>query len=99
MAELEYTIAVRTCRHSRRLIATSPDLRGLVLEVDSLDELQTELLWVSERLLRSNHGLADAQIAEVQLNVTLQNDDELSASPPRPRILIDDQRAVQAVAA
>ena len=99
MAELEYSISVRTCRHTRRLTATSPDIRGLVLEVDSLDELQTELLWVSERLLRSNHGLTDAQIAEVQLNVTLQNDDELSASPSRPRILLEDQRAVQAVAA
>lgn len=99
MAEYEYAITVRACCRPKCFIATSPDIRGLVLEVDSMDELQTELLRVSERLLRSNHGLNDAQIAEVQLNVTLQNGDEPSAPIPRPRILIEDQRTAQAVAA
>lgn len=98
MAKYEYAVYVRALKRPKLLIATSPDIRGLVLEVKSVDELHGELLRVTERLLKTNHGLTDEEIGKVQLNVTLLGRKEDPPATQRPRILFDDQRAVSAAA-
>ena len=98
MARYEYAVHVRALKRSKLFVATSPDIRGLVLEVKSVDELHTELLRVTERLLKTNHGLTDEQIANVQLNVTVLGSKDRPSATQRPRILFDDQRAVSTVA-
>lgn len=45
------------------------DIKGLVLETDSWEEMRSELLWVSARLLRKNHGLDDEEIANATIRI------------------------------
>ena len=47
------------------------DIRGLVVEADTLDEMRSELLRIAPRLLRSNHGLTDEDMAHVSLRLVL----------------------------
>ena len=94
MEQVEYTVEVESSTRPKVLIATSPDIRGLVLETASVEELHRELLLVAPELLKMNHGLTDEQIANVQLNVTLKERSGKRMHTRRPpRILFDDQRA------
>ena len=98
MTGIQYAVHVRAAKRPKVLIATSPDIRGLVLEVKSVDELHSELLRVTERLLRMNHGLTDEELSTVQLNVTLHGHERHSSAPRISRILFDDQRVAAVVA-
>ena len=48
------------------------DIRGLVVEADTLDELRSELRRIAPRLLRSNHGLTEDEIAQASLRLVLR---------------------------
>lgn len=83
--------------------AVSEDIRGLVLECRSLGELQTELLWVAPRLLKTNHGLTDKQISGSVLNLRIikGEDDPAVREAGRtnqPRLVYPDARQVHAAA-
>lgn len=49
------------------LAITESDIKGLILEVSSTEELLAELPRVASELLRLNHGLTDKEIAEAIL--------------------------------
>ncbi len=53
------------------LAVVNSDITGLVIEVNSFDELLVELPRVADRLLRSNHKLTDEEIAECELQLSL----------------------------
>ena len=45
------------------------NIRGLIVETDTLDEMRSELLRITPRLLRSNHGLTDEEIEHASLRL------------------------------
>ena len=94
----EYPIEVRAFSNPTALVATSPEIRGLVLEVETVGELYAELLAVTSHLLKANHGLTDNQIAQTQLNVTLMGSEAAPNVPSRPRVVIEDRRTDLAIA-
>ena len=49
------------------LTITDSDITGLIIEVNSTEELFAELPRVASELLRLNHGLTDKEIAEAIL--------------------------------
>lgn len=87
----EYAVDVRVGSDGV-MTATSDDIRGLVLETTDLREMCSELLLVSERLLRSNHGLTDQQVADAELHVNFKKASGQARRPraPHPRVLFAD---------
>ena len=72
---------------SGRMAVHGDSLRGLVLEVGTLDEMRLELLRLVPMLLRDNHGLNDAEIADIVLCLSLHDapsDDTDLIDPPSP---------------
>ncbi len=49
------------------------NLRGLILEVDSIHEMRSELLLIVPILLRDNHKLSEEEIANAILLLSLQD--------------------------
>ena len=84
--------------------AQGDDLRGLVLETESFDEMRKELLRLTPRLLRANHGLSDDEIKDVRINVsTCYVRDDKRKQPRRrsrrvPRLMWEDIPPFRAVA-
>lgn len=74
------------------LAVVDSDIAGLVIEVNSFDELLIELPRVADRLLRSNHKLTDEEIAECELRFSLVpfaepvDKTEIASRPSLPRI-------------
>ncbi len=58
--------------------ARGDDIKGLVLEGESLDEIRRELIRIAPQLLRSNHGLTDAEIEKVSLYVEYRESPEFA---------------------
>ena len=80
MSQHEYIIPLFIYDDGRFAVHGS-DIRGLVLEVDTLDEIRVELQHLAPQLLRSNHGLTDEEIAQVSLCVVLRDEGEDAAKP------------------
>ena len=80
------------------LAAHGVDIRGLVLETDTVAEMRDELLRMTPRLLRANHRLSDAEIEQALIHlVTHRVADERDVQPERkartpcsPRLLWED---------
>ncbi|MCY3595243.1 MAG: DUF1902 domain-containing protein [Bacteroidetes bacterium] len=66
-----------------RMAVHGNSLRGLVLEVDTIDEMRSELLRLVPILLRDNHGLNDSEIANVTLRLSFHD------APPEDTDLVD----------
>ena len=77
MSDVAYTAVVRRCQESGRYTLTSDDIRGLVMEADSVADLEAELPTLAEELLRSNHGLTDWDLHGLKIEVidAADNDD------------------------
>ncbi|MDE2769826.1 MAG: hypothetical protein OXI44_01400 [Bacteroidota bacterium] len=85
------------------LAVVDSDIKGLIIEVSSYDELIIELPRVAYRLLKSNHQLTDEQMAQAilvseispfQVQDTVHNK-ETSSLPSLPRMLWGDKKHSQ----
>lgn len=70
--QYKYTATVYTYPNGRMAVH-GDNVRGLVLEVDSIDEMRSELLRLVPILLRDNHELNDEEIANATLVLSLQD--------------------------
>ncbi|MCY4152140.1 MAG: hypothetical protein OXE94_07895 [Aestuariivita sp.] len=78
--------------------AHGKNLQGLFLETESLVEMKEELLRLTPRLLRSNHGLSDDEIKKVKINVVNDDHNSLSKSLDcAPRLMWENNLPAQAV--
>ena len=68
MSQHEYTTPL-FIHEDGTLAVHGGDIRGLVIEADTLDEMRSELHRIAPRLLRSNHGLTDEEIAHASLRL------------------------------
>ncbi|MCY3629964.1 MAG: hypothetical protein OXG94_08135 [Bacteroidetes bacterium] len=106
MDQHEYTATVYIYPGGRMAVHGN-SLRGLVLEVDTLGEMRSELLRLVPMLLRDNHGLNDVEIANVVLRLSLHdapsNDTDLIDPPlpscqvQKPTLLWEDSPHVQVI--
>ena len=80
------------------------DIRGLVIEADTLDEMRAELHRLAPRLLRSNHGLTDEEIEHASLCVVLHDVEDAarpvskSRTPQYPKLLWEDDPRIMTCA-
>lgn len=71
--------------------AQGENLRGLVLETENLEEMRKELLRLTPRLLRANHGLSDDEIEEALIHISRSDQKPpRRRSPSAPRLTWDD---------
>lgn len=103
MSQHEYTTPLFV--HADGTLAVhGGDIRGLVIEVDTLEEMRAELLRVAPRLLRSNHGLSDDEIEQASLRLVpcAVKDDAQTVSyvrtPQSPKLLWEDNPRVMTMA-
>ena len=86
MEQRKYTATVYIYPNGRMGVHGN-NLRGLVLEVDSIDEMRSELPRLVPILLRDNHELNDEEIANATLVLSLQDapaeDTDLVSRPAR----------------
>ena len=87
------------------LAAHSGDVRGLVIETDDFADMREELLRVAPRLLRSNHGLTDAEIERASIRVMFRDVEAQAVqlepkprTPCSPRLLWEDDPRLTACA-
>ena len=86
MSPHEYTVRLYFYEDGT-LAAHDGDIRGLVIEVDDFADLREELLRLTPRLLRSNHGLSDAEIAQASIRLVFSDLQDRVAQPtPKPRV-------------
>ncbi|MXW14936.1 MAG: hypothetical protein F4069_09325 [Rhodothermaceae bacterium] len=86
MDQHEYTATVYIYPGGRMAVHGN-SLRGLVLEVDTLDEMRSELLRLVPILLWDNHELDDSEIANVTLRLSFHDtpsEDADLIDPPTP---------------
>lgn len=72
MKQHEYTATVFTYPNGR-LAVHGNSIQGLVLEIDSIDEMRSELLRIVPILLRANHGLNDEEVACATLRLSFHD--------------------------
>ena len=87
MSQHEYTTPL-FIHEDGTLAVHGGDIRGLVVEADTLDEMRSELLRIAPRLLRSNHGLTDEEIAHASLRLVPCGVEEAEGAlqfPPKAR--------------
>ncbi len=85
MSQNEYTVNLFFYEDGT-LAAHSGDIRGLVIETDDFADMREELLRVAPRLLRSNHGLTDAEIEQTSIRLVFRDVEDQAVQPePKPR--------------
>ena len=96
MSQNEYTVNLFFYEDGT-LAAHSGNIRGLVIETADFAEMREELLRVAPRLLRSNHGLTDAEIEQASIRLVFCDAEDQVVQPeqkPRtpcsPRLLWED---------
>ena len=80
------------------------DIRGLVIEAESFEELRAELLRLAPQLLRTNHGLTNEEIEHATLLVAFR--DVADAAEPvletratqTPKLLWEDSPHIKSIA-
>lgn len=55
------------------LSVVNSDIKGLIIEVGTIDELLVELQRMASRLLMFNHGLSDEEIAQATLRLNVES--------------------------
>ena len=92
MLKKEFTVDV-TLFNNGTLVATSKDILGLVLEVDSFDELREELLTICPILLVENHGLTEDDFENVLIRADVKKE-AVQISPTskqiRPALIVQE---------
>ena len=83
MAQHEFTATLYTFEDGTLALLNS-DITGLVLETSSFKEMQSELYRLAPRLLRSNHGLVEDEIAQAYLRIEVRPATELEGSARSP---------------
>ena len=103
MRQNEYTMPLFV-HQDGTLAVHGGDIRGLVVEADSFEELRSELLRLAPRLLHSNHGLSEEEIAQASLRMVLRPVEGAahpapeSHSLPAPRVLWEDSPHIKSMA-
>ena len=103
MSQHEYTTPLFV-HEDGTLAVHGGDIRGLVIEVDTLDEMRAELLRIAPQLLRNNHGLNDEEIAQASLRLVPQTVEDTAqpASKARrtqsPTLLWEDNPRIMTMA-
>ena len=70
MSQHEYTVPL-VLHEDGTLAIHDGDIRGLVIEAATFDEMREELLRLAPRLLRSNHGLTDEEVGQTSLRMVI----------------------------
>ena len=103
MSQHEYTVPL-FIHEDGTLAMHGSDIRGLVIEADTFEEMRAELLRLAPRLLRSNHGLTEEEIEQVSLRLVLRDLEDAdhpvakSRSPQSPKVLWEDDPRIMACA-
>ena len=102
MSQREFTVPL-FIYDDGRLAVHGSEIRGLVIEVDTFDEVREELLRLVPALLRSNHGLTEEEIAHVSLCVSLRDMEEDAVvskpcAPHSPKLFWEDNPNIVSVA-
>ena len=103
MSQHEYTTPL-FIHEDGTLAVHGGDIQGLVVEAQTLDEMRSELIRLAPRLLRSNHGLTDEEIADASLRLVLREVEEAaqpvpkSRTPQAPRLLWEDNPRIMTTA-
>ena len=103
MRQSEYIMPVFV-HNDGTLAVHGGDIRGLVIEADTFEELRAELVRLAPGLLRSNHGLSEEEIAHASLRMVLRPVDETAQPdpevhrPPAPRVLWEDSPRIKTMA-
>ena len=103
MSQHEYTTPL-FIHEDGTLAVHGGDIRGLVIEAATLDEMRSELLRVTPRLLRSNHGLTDEEIAHASLRLVpcgaegAAQPAPKSRTPQSPKLLWEDDPRITTMA-
>ncbi len=64
-----HTFSIPVLAHKDGTLAVvDSDIKGLILEVNSIKELLEELPRIASRLLQLNHGLTEEEIPQVELS-------------------------------
>ena len=87
MSQHEYTTPLFV-HEDGTLAVHGSDIRGLIVETDTLNEMRSELLRIAPRLLRSNHGLTDEEMAHVTLRLVpcgVEDGEDASQCDPKSR--------------
>ena len=78
------------------LSVVNSDIKGLIIEVSSIDELLVELPRIASRMLMFNHGLASEEIAQATLRLSVESAENVALQwtpeplPPLPGVLWDE---------
>ena len=74
-----------------RFAVVESDIIGMWLETNTLREMFDEILRVGSRLLRTNHGLSDAQIERAVIVVSSRVEVPIGTRRTRPRLRHEDR--------
>ena len=84
MVKESYTVNVLSYKDGT-MVATSDDIQGLVMEINSYDELKRELQYLCPSLLMNNHGLTEDELLNIVINVIVRNKEtQDNSSPSKP---------------
>ena len=72
----QFNIDVRHAVNDDIWVATSDDIRGLVVESQGFDSFLSDIVEVSSELLTQNHGIRDGELAETRLCCHISHDIE-----------------------
>ena len=92
MLKREFTVDV-VLHKSGTLVATSKDISGLVLEVNSFDELREEILTICPVLLVENHGFEEIECRNVLIRANVIKESKYtnpSSKPCLPALIIQE---------
>ena len=103
MAQHEYTMPLFV-HDDGTLAVHGGDIRGLVIEADTFEELRAELIRLAPRLLRSNHGLTNEEIGHASLHMVFRDVEDAAQpalearTPHTPKLLWEDSPHIKTMA-
>ena len=90
MVKKSYVVNALTYKDGT-IVVTSDEIEGLVMEVNSRDELNEELVYLGKILLMANHGLTEDDLLNVQYIVnTKETTNNRSNKPSGPHVYIQE---------
>ena len=90
MVKKSYVVNALTYKDGT-IVVTSDEIEGLVMEVNSRDELNEELMYLGKILLMANHGLTEDDLLNVQYIVNMKETrNNRSNKPNGPHVYIQE---------
>ena len=80
------------------IVVTSDEIKGLVMEVNSYDELKEELIYLGKVLLMGNHGLTEDDLLNVEYIVKMKETNNRASPSNGPRVYIQENPSSLAMA-